>query len=189
MKAQVLYKGGQPFVLEDRPDPEPGPGEAVAKVSGLWRGSDDPSYSRGSRARLTSPSSLATRSRVKSSRSESRASRDSDLKVGDPVTAYFYLIEGEDKWTRAGRAPISTANRGYVGRQIDGGYAEFIKLAGRQLHQAPRRSRLQEQACGRRRDFADAIATPYKVLPTGAGHPNGYGRRVWCRRRSWACIR
>ena len=29
MKAQVLYKAGEAFVLEDRPDPVPGPGEAV----------------------------------------------------------------------------------------------------------------------------------------------------------------
>ena len=32
MKAQILYKGGEPFSLEDRPDPSPGPGESVAKV-------------------------------------------------------------------------------------------------------------------------------------------------------------
>ncbi|MBI4252080.1 MAG: alcohol dehydrogenase catalytic domain-containing protein [Candidatus Tectomicrobia bacterium] len=32
MKAMVLRKKGEPFVLEERPDPKPGPGEAVAKV-------------------------------------------------------------------------------------------------------------------------------------------------------------
>src|SRR3546814_6136849 len=32
MKAQVLYKGGEPFRLEEVPDPKPGPGEAVARV-------------------------------------------------------------------------------------------------------------------------------------------------------------
>ena len=32
MKAQILYKGGEPFSLEDRPDPSPGPDESVAKV-------------------------------------------------------------------------------------------------------------------------------------------------------------
>ena len=32
MKAQILHKAGLPFSLEDVPDPEPGPGEAVARV-------------------------------------------------------------------------------------------------------------------------------------------------------------
>ena len=32
MKAMVLRKPGEPFVLETRPDPTPGPGEAVARV-------------------------------------------------------------------------------------------------------------------------------------------------------------
>ena len=32
MKAMVLHEKGTPFVLEEVPDPVPGPGEAVARV-------------------------------------------------------------------------------------------------------------------------------------------------------------
>ncbi|MEK9661660.1 MAG: zinc-binding dehydrogenase [Alphaproteobacteria bacterium] len=89
-----------------------------------------------------------------------------DLKVGDAVTAYFYLIEGEDKWTRAGRAPISTRNRGYIGRQIDGGYAEYIKLPVGNFIKLPEELdyRANPAEIG---VVTDAIATPYKVLRRG----------------------
>ena len=32
MRAMVVKNWGEPFTLEERPDPEPGPGEAVMKV-------------------------------------------------------------------------------------------------------------------------------------------------------------
>ena len=86
-----------------------------------------------------------------------------NLKVGDPVTAYFYLIDGEDKWTRTGRAPISTVNKGYIGRQIDGGYAEYIKLPVYNFIKLPEgldyKNKPAEVGV-----ISDAIATPYKVL-------------------------
>jgi D-arabinose 1-dehydrogenase-like Zn-dependent alcohol dehydrogenase len=169
MKAMVLHAAGQPFVLEERPDPKPGPGEAVAKVLACGAGLTI-HHLRAGRGTANFPIVIGheiTGEIVEVGRTEGIAT---DLKVGDAVTAYFYLIEGEDKWTRAGRAPISTRNRGYVGRHIDGGYAEYVKLPVANFIRLP-------EALDHRAHAAeigvvtDAIATPYKVLRRGRVSP------------------
>lgn len=165
MKAMVLHAAGQPFVPEERPDPKPGPGEAVAKVLACGAGLTI-HHLRAGRGSADFPIIIGheiTGEIVEVGKSDGFAN---DLKVGDPVTAYFYLINGEDKWTRAGRAPISTRNRGYIGRQIDGGYAEYIKLPINNFIKLP--EGLDYKASPAEIGVVtDAIATPYKVLRRG----------------------
>jgi propanol-preferring alcohol dehydrogenase len=169
MKAMVLHAAGQPFVAEDRPDPKPGPGEAVAKVLACGSGLTI-HHLRAGRGTANFPIVIGheiTGEIVEVGRTDGIAT---DLAVGDPVTVYFYLIEGEDKWTRAGRAPISTRNRGYVGRQIDGGYAEYIKLPTANFIKLP--EALDYKAHPAEVGVVtDAIATPYKVLRRGRVSP------------------
>ena len=165
MKAMVLHAAGQPFVLEQRPDPKPGPGEAVAKVLACGAGLTI-HHLRAGRGTAKFPIIIGheiTGEIVEVGKTDGFAT---DLRVGDPVTAYFYLIEGEDKWTRAGRAPISTRNRGYVGRQIDGGYAEYIKLPISNFIKLPEELDYKANAA-EIGVVTDAIATPYKVLRRG----------------------
>ncbi|MEP4380792.1 MAG: zinc-binding dehydrogenase [Alphaproteobacteria bacterium] len=162
MKAQVLHKAGTPFSLENVSDPKAGPGEAVAKVLACGAGLTI-HHLRAGRGTAEFPIIIGheiTGEIVEVGKSDGH---DGGLKVGDPVTAYFYLIDGQDKWTRAGREPISTANRGYVGRQINGGYAEYIKLPVRNFIKLPEGLDYKAKPA----DvgvIADAIATPYKVL-------------------------
>lgn len=162
MKAQVLYKGGEPFSLEDRPDPTPGPGEAVAKVLACGSGLTIHHIKAG-RGEANFPIIIGHEITGEIVEIGSGGGGPDNLAVGDPVTAYFYLIEGEDKWTRTGRAPISTVNRGYIGRQIDGGYAEYIKLPVYNFIKLPEGLDYKNKPA----DvgvISDAIATPYKVL-------------------------
>ena len=162
MKAQILHKAGDPFSLEEVPDPTPGPGEAVAKVLACGSGLTIHHIKAG-RDQANFPIIIGheiTGEIVEIGASEAGSG---GLSVGDPVTAYFYLIDGEDKWTRAGREPISTVNRGYIGRQIDGGYAEYIKLPIRNFIKLPEGLDYKNKPA----DvgvISDAIATPYKVL-------------------------
>lgn len=169
MKAMVLHAAGEPFVLEDRPDPVPGPGEAVARVLACGAGLTI-HHLRAGRGTANFPIVIGheiTGEIVEVGKTEGMAT---DLKIGDPVTAYFYLIEGEDKWTRAGRAPVSTRNRGYIGRQIDGGYAEYIKLPISNFIKLP--EALDYKANPAEIGVVtDAIATPYKVLRRGRVSP------------------
>ena len=161
MKAQVLHRPGEPFVLEERPDPVAGPGEAVARVLACGAGLTT-HLVRAGRADANFPIVLGheiTGEIVEVGPTDGPAA----LAVGDAVTVYFYLIDGDDKWTRLGRDPISTVNRGYVGRQVDGGYAEYVKLPIRNFVRLPDGldPRGDAAAIG---VITDAVATPYKVL-------------------------
>lgn len=196
MKAQVLYKPGEPFSFEDVPDPVPGPGEAVARVLACGSGLTIHHIKAG-RGQANFPITIGHEITAEIVEINNPDGMPCDLAVGDPVTAYFYLIEGEDKWTRMGRAPISTVNRGYVGRQIDGGYAEYIKLPIRNFIKLPEgldwKSKPADVGV-----ITDAIATPYKVLsrarvaPTdtvavfGAGGGLGVHQVMMCK---WAHAR
>lgn len=163
MKAMVLRKGGEPFVVEDRPEPVPGPGEAVARVLACGSGLTI-QHVRAGRTNAKFPIVIGheiTAEIVAMGKTD--GIDDPGIKVGDGVTCYFYLSEGQDKWTRLGRDPISTRITGYVGRQIDGGYAEYIKMPFRNFIKLPDGIDWK----GKPADvgvICDAITTPYKVL-------------------------
>lgn len=170
MKAMVLRKGGEPFVLEERPDPTPGPGEAVARVLACGSGLTI-QHVRAGRTKANFPIVIGhemTAEIVAVGKSDGMD--DPGLAVGDAVTCYFYLSSGQDKWTRLGRDPISARITGYVGRDIDGAYAEYIKLPFRNFIKLPKGLDWK----GKPADvgvIADAITTPYKVLGRGRVAP------------------
>lgn len=164
MKALVLHEPNSPFVLEDRPDPEPGPGEAVARVLACGSGLTI-EHVRAGRAPANFPIVIGHEitGEIVALGAQSHDLPGDKLEIGDAVTCYFYLIDGEDRWTRDNRPTISSRMRGYVGRQLDGGYAEYIKLPVQNFLKLP-------EALDHRADPAgtgvvcDALATPFKVL-------------------------
>lgn len=168
MKAMVLHRPGEPFVLEDRPDPTPGPGEAVARVLACGAGLTI-QHVRAGRTGANFPIIIGheiTGEIVAVGPRTETLPVIEPLREGDPVTCWFYLIEGEDRWTRSDRPTISTRIYGHVGRQIDGGYAEYIKLPVQNFIKLPEaldwRAHPAEVGV-----VCDAIATPYKVLRRG----------------------
>lgn len=159
MKAAVLTGPDQPFVIEERDTPVPGPGEALARVFVCGVG-------------LTVQHVRAGRFPVDYPRiagheicAEIVEVGDGvhDLAVGDAVTAYFYLTCGQCRWCRADRETLCENFAGYVGREIDGGYAEYIKLPAENFIRLPdaldSRSHPAEAAV-----ICDAVATPVKVV-------------------------
>ena len=168
MKAMVLHGPEQPFVLEERPDPTPGPGEAVARVLACGAGLTI-EHVRAGRTPANFPIVIGheiTGEIVAVGPRPDAMPVIEPLREGDPVTCWFYLIEGEDRWTRSNRPTISTRIVGNVGRQIDGGYAEYIKLPAQNFIKLPEgldwRAHPAEIGV-----ICDAIATPYKVLRRG----------------------
>jgi alcohol dehydrogenase, propanol-preferring len=158
MKAILLKQPGAPLVLENIPDPQAGPGEAVAKVLACGAGLTV-HHARAGRMKIETPRVLgheiaaeivAVGAGVKS------------VKPGDGVTAYFYMTCGECKWCRINRETLCENFGGYVGREIDGGYAEYINLPANLFMKIP-------EALDWRKHPAetgvvcDAIATPVKV--------------------------
>jgi propanol-preferring alcohol dehydrogenase len=158
MKAMVLTGPNTPLVMKELPDPAPGPGEAVAKVLACGAGLTI-HHARAGRLKVEYPRILgheitgeivAVGPGVKS------------VKPGDGVTAYFYLTCGQCRWCRVNRETLCENFGGYVGREIDGGYAEYIKLPASSFLKIPDaldwRSHPAEAGV-----VCDAIATPLKV--------------------------
>jgi propanol-preferring alcohol dehydrogenase len=155
----VLKSKDAPFMLETVADPVPGAGEAVAKVLACGAG-------------LTVHHTRAGRSLVNYPRIVGHeitgeivavGSGVTQLKTGDAVTAYYYLSCGHCYWCRINRETLCDNLGGHVGRDCDGGYAEYIKLPARNFIKLPAgldwRKHPAEVGV-----ICDAIATPVKLI-------------------------
>ena len=159
MKALVLHGPGEAFDLADVPDPVPGPGEAVARVIACGAGLTIQHVKTG-RAKVDYPRIIGHEI---TGLIEAVGDGVTDLKPGDPVTAYFYLTCGRCKWCRIGRETLCENFGGYVGRACDGGYAELMKLPAENFIRLPD-SLDWRSAPAEIGVITDAIATPVKVI-------------------------
>jgi len=82
-----------------------------------------------------------------------------NFKTGNRVIVYYYLTCGNCRWCDIGREDLCDNHAGYVGHQIDGGLAEYMKLPARNLCHIPPEVSYVDGAVA-----ADAIATPMHVL-------------------------
>ena len=159
MKAMVLAEAGAPFVLEERPIPIAGPGEAVARVLACGSGLTI-EHTRAGRMGGNFP--LVIGHEITAEITQVGAGVEG-LSEGDAVTAYYYLTCGRCRWCRVNRETLCDNLAGQVGRQIDGGYAEYIKLPARSFIPLPEGLDYKEHPA-EVSVICDAIATPYKVL-------------------------
>jgi propanol-preferring alcohol dehydrogenase len=159
MKAAMLNGPGEPFAIEQRADPVPGPGEAVARVSSCGVGLTV-QHVRAGRIPVQYPRILGHEICAEI---VALGSGVTGLAVGDRVTAYFYLSCGACPWCRADRETLCSQFAGYVGREIDGGYAEYIKLPAANFIRLPDGLTDLAQAA-EIAVICDAVATPVKVL-------------------------
>jgi len=127
MKAMLLKRPGAPLVLEDLPDPQPGPGEAVAKVLACGAGLTV-HHARAGRLNIATPRILGHEI---TGEIVAAGPGVTTLRRGDGVTAYFYLTCGDCKWCHLNRETLCENFGGYVGREIDGGYAEYTMADAR----------------------------------------------------------
>ena len=158
MKAMLLKGKNQPLVLETVPDPVPGPGEAVARVLACGAGLTV-HHARAGRLPIDYPRILGHEITGEIVAVGAGVNR---LKAGDPVTAYFYLNCGHCYWCRINRETLCDNFAGYVGRECDGGYAEYIKLPADNFLPIPEGldwKKFPAEAGV----ICDAIATPVKV--------------------------
>jgi len=159
MKAMVLEAPNTAFVLKQVPDPEAGPGEAVARVLSCGSGLTIQHVKAG---RTPAGFPLIIGHEIAGEIVEV-GSGVSGLAAGDAVTAYFYLSCGHCRWCLANLEPLCDNTGGHVGRNCDGGYAEFVKLPARNFIKLPDaldyKARPAEAGV-----ISDAIATPLKVL-------------------------
>jgi D-arabinose 1-dehydrogenase-like Zn-dependent alcohol dehydrogenase len=159
MKAMVLRQKNEPFVMEERSDPKGRPGEVVARVIACGSGLTI-HHVRAGRVAVNYPIIIGHEvlGEVVETGPEVQ-----DFKSGDIVTLHAYLSCGRCRWCRINRESLCDNLAGFVGRQVDGGYAEFIKLPARSFIHVPDgidyKKHPAETAV-----ICDAIVTPYKVV-------------------------
>lgn len=167
MKAMLIKAANTPLVLETVPDPTPGPGEAVARVLACGAGLTI-HHARAGRISFKYPRILGHEI---TGEIVATGQGVADLKVGDAVTAYFYLTCGQCYWCRINRETLCDNFQGNIGREIDGGYAEYIKLPARSFMKLPPGLDWRRHAA-EIGVICDAIATPVKVIRKARVIPN-----------------
>ncbi len=159
MKAMLLRGPKMPFELVQVPDPVAGPGEAVARVIACGSGLTIQHLKAG---RRPAKFPLILGHEITAEIVEVGAGV-AGLSVGDAVTAYYYLSCGHCRWCLSGFEPLCSEGGGNVGRNCNGGYAEYIKLPGHLFIKLP--PALDYKAHPAEAGVVtDALATPYKVL-------------------------
>jgi propanol-preferring alcohol dehydrogenase len=147
------------MLVETLPDPVPGAGEAVARVIACGAGLTV-QHVRAGRGAATLPRILGHEI---AGEIIALGPGVEDLAIGDEVTAYFYLTCGRCRWCISGRESLCANFGGFVGRHIDGGYADLIKLPARNFLRLPPELKAREHPA-EIGVITDALATPYKVL-------------------------
>jgi propanol-preferring alcohol dehydrogenase len=124
MRAMVVRNWGEPFTLEERPDPEPGPGEAIMKVRAAGVGLTLQTMRTGVFG------GEAPRVMGHELGGDIVAVGDgvTNVAVGDRCAVYFYLNCGHCRWCRNGRETLCEKQGGYVGVHRDGGFADYVSL-------------------------------------------------------------
>ena len=159
MKALILKGPNEPFIFEDIPDPIPQNGEAVAKILACGSGLTIQHVKAG-RTKVNFP--IIIGHEITAEIIELRGDCG-ELKIGMPVTAYFYLTCGHCKWCKINRETLCDNFKGYIGRQINGGYAEYISLPAKNFIPIPLSIKYKENPI-ETGIISDAIATPLKVI-------------------------
>lgn len=163
MKALVLHGPDTPFDLCTVPDPAPGPGEAVARVLACGSGL---TIQHGKAGRVKIPFPRIIGHEITGEIVAVGAGVQC-VKPGDAVTAYYYLSCGYCRMCLSQFEPLCENLAGQVGRECDGGYAEYIKLPAHNYIKLP--AALDHKAHPAEIGvITDALATPYKVLRRGA---------------------
>jgi alcohol dehydrogenase, propanol-preferring len=157
MKALVLKESGGPLMLEDVPMPQPGPGEVLVRVRACGLGLTLV-WNRNGRGGTSGKLPRIIGHEIAGDVTQVDPSVDA-FKPGDRVNVYYYLTCGNCRWCNRGRDDLCDHQAGVVGRQIDGGLAEYVKLPVRNLCHIPPGVSYVDAAV-----TADAIATPVHVL-------------------------
>ena len=159
MKALVLRAANAPFEMCNVPDPTPGPGEAVARVLACGSGLTIQHIKAG-RVKVPFPRIIGHEITAEI---VALGAGVSGLAAGDGVTVYYYLNCGTCRNCLSQLEPLCENPGGQIGRECDGGYAEYIKLPARNFIKLPDGLDYKKYPA-EVGVITDALATPFKVL-------------------------
>jgi propanol-preferring alcohol dehydrogenase len=160
---------GGPLLAGELPDPAPGDGEVLVEVEACGVGLTVLNCIRGD---LAGPDS--TTPRVPGHEYVGRivgvGNGVDPSRLGERIAAYFYLFCGNCRRCIAGTESLCERLRGFVGVDIDGGYAPLATLPARNAVVIP-----LEIPAAKATAIPDAIATPVHVAERASIAP---GERV-----------
>jgi D-arabinose 1-dehydrogenase-like Zn-dependent alcohol dehydrogenase len=134
LKAARLVEIAQPLVIEDVPEPEPGPREAIVKVSveGICRTDWHTWMGDWSWVGLA-PALPITMGHEFAGEVTEVGSEVTGVRVGDRVAVPFHEACGTCGYCRAGRTNLCDAME-FLGMTHDGGYAELVRVVNADLN-------------------------------------------------------
>lgn len=157
MKALVVKEFGGPLVLEEVPEPQPGPQEALLRVKACAVDQFDLTIRDGKFA-------MADRVPIILGHEiagvvEAVGGEVTSVSVGDRVTSTLYLTCGKCRYCLTGRETICADFKGYIGIHTPGAYAEFTTVPEVNLVKLPESISFVDGSV-----IANAIGTPYHAL-------------------------
>lgn len=160
MKAAVFHGGNQPLQLEDVPMPVIGPDDILVKVAACGVCHTDLHYlDHGVPTFKTPPLILGH----EASGTVAECGRDvSGFKAGDRVLLPAVFSCGHCHYCRSGRENICQSMI-MLGNNVDGAYAEYVKVSAKDAFHLPEEIPLIEGAI-----IADAISTPFHAVKNRA---------------------
>jgi D-arabinose 1-dehydrogenase-like Zn-dependent alcohol dehydrogenase len=174
MRTLILEEFHGPLLLQDRPTPEPGPGEVLLAVEACAVDQFDLKIRYGKVPHAIVPLVLGHEVAGTVARLGPGVS---GWQLGERVTTTLYLTCGRCRQCRTGRETICENFRGYLGIQTPGGYAEYTVVPEANLASLPDSIPFAEGSI-----LANAIGTPFhaftkrmrlqageRVIITGAG--------------------
>lgn len=159
MRAAVLHEPGGALAVEDRPRPEPGAGDVLLRVRACGLGLTLV-WNRNGRRDAPLPRIIGHEI---AGDVVAVGPSVEGIWPGDRAAVYYYLSCGSCRRCRGGQDNLCEDRRGQVGREIDGGLAEYVRLPAANLCPIPPGVDYVGAAIA-----ADAIATPLHVLASRA---------------------
>ena len=124
MRVMVVDAWGQPFRAAERPDPEPGRGEAVLRVRAAGAGLTLVTMRTG----MFGGTTPRVMGHELGGDIVAIGADVTNVAVGDRCAVYFYLTCRHCRWCHGGRETLCENFGGYVGVHRDGGYADYVCL-------------------------------------------------------------
>ncbi len=159
MQAAQLTKIGEPLKLVEVPVPEPKPGEILVRIKAAGICSSDIHYQDG-RSRVTKlPITLGH----ELAGEVAECGRGvNGFKAGDRVSLFYLVTCGKCMMCTTGNDNYCSEAK-MLGKNIDGGFAEFIAVPERNVFPFPESIPFSQAAL-----IADAVATPFHALKRAA---------------------
>jgi 2-desacetyl-2-hydroxyethyl bacteriochlorophyllide A dehydrogenase len=171
MKAMVLHRFGEPMRMEEIKDPEIGPGEVLVRIKACGVCGTDLKMRDG----LLSGVAVPHVPGHEPAGEVVEVGREVQvLRRGDRVAIYYYLTCGKCVYCETGRENLCTNLKGRLGFDLDGGYAELVKVPERNALPIGNQISYEDGSV-----LADAAITAYHALKKRAQLTPGHQVVVW----------